>query len=66
MSKEMEYKLFIEEFKGNPIFAIWKIDKEGNKVNPSPMISFGKNKAKELLKYYEELKQFVGEENDQA
>ena len=55
-------KVLIEEYKGNQIFSIWAVDKEGNKQNPSPMLSFGKTKAKELLKYYEELKQFVGEE----
>jgi hypothetical protein len=54
-------KVFIEDYKGNKMFSIWPVDHEGNKTAAFPIISFGKTKAKELLKYNEELKKYVGE-----
>ena len=67
MAKSTEPKLtkcFIEDYMGKPMFSIWPVDSEGNKTANFPIISFGKAKAKELLKYNEELKEYVGEEND--
>lgn len=57
--KEKETKVFIDEFKGNKVFGIWEIDKEGNNVSDRPAFSFGKAKAKLILNHLEELKNFV-------
>lgn len=50
---------FTEEYNGHPLFAIWHVDAEGNKTKNSPLISFGKVKAAEIMKHVEELKKFL-------
>lgn len=61
MSKqEIKTKVFIEEFKGNKMFAIHKVDDNGEKIeNYSLVINFGKAKALEISKHAEELNDFV-------
>jgi hypothetical protein len=53
--------VFIDEFKGHRIFAIWAIDEEGNKKGKAPLVSFGVKKAQSILTYMDELKNFVSE-----
>lgn len=61
---EVETKVFIEEFKGNKMFAIWPVNAEGEKVGEYPAFSFGAVKASKVLKHIEELKEFVlGKDN---
>jgi len=55
----MAVKVFIEEFKGNKLFAIFEVDGAGNKAKQYPEISFGGRKAADLLDNIEELKKFV-------
>jgi hypothetical protein len=50
----------ISEFKGKPVLRIPTVD------NPDPntswhWLSFGKNKAKAIVKYFEEIKKFAEE-----
>ena len=47
------------EFKGNPVLGIYEIDDKGEK-RPYPF-SFGKKKARDIVKHYEEIKAFAEE-----
>lgn len=60
-SSSPDTKVFIDEFKGHRIFAIWAIDEEGNKKGKAPLVSFGVKKAQSILTYMDELKNFVSE-----
>lgn len=57
-----EVKTIVEkgEFKGHPTFTIWEVDEEGNK-SKYPLIAFGKNKAKAIIKHQKEISEFIGE-----
>lgn len=62
--KEKETKVFLEEYKGSPTFSIWEVDANGDKVDKYPVVSFGKGKAKEIIKHIIDLKAFVYGEDD--
>lgn len=53
----MKTELEISNFKGNDIFSIWEVDKNGIR-NPSPIISFGRFRGSLILQYINELKDF--------
>ena len=55
MSNETKTQVFFDQFKGEPIFAVWKVDDSGEKVGKYPIVSFGKGKGLEILKHFEEL-----------
>lgn len=57
-------KVFIDEFKGYPIFAVWEIDDNENKKGSKPIISFGLKKAKSIINHLGELKEWVSEEDE--
>ncbi|MBK26679.1 MAG: hypothetical protein CME70_21945 [Halobacteriovorax sp.] len=63
----MEYephKCVEDEFKGNKILKIIKVDDEGNEIEKfGTIVSFGFKKAAYIVKNIEEIKKFV-EEND--
>lgn len=54
-----ETKVFIEDFKGNKLLAIWEVDQDGNKVGAFPIISFGRKKAEAIVKHENEVKNWV-------
>jgi hypothetical protein len=51
-------KVFIEEFKGHPIFAVWEVNGDGQKQGKAPIISFGKAKASVILEHLNLLQAF--------
>lgn len=59
--KEKETAVKFDEFKGSRIFGIWEVDEEGNNVSERPLVSFGKGKAKAIVKHIEELQEFIDE-----
>lgn len=61
----MSTAVFLEEFKGYPIFAIYKVGKNGRKIGFKPTISFGATKAKAILAHLEELKEWVETQVDE-
>ncbi len=57
---EQKPKPVIDEYKGKPVLRIPTVD------NPDPTnawhwVSFGKNKAKAIIKYFDEIKKFAEE-----
>tara|TARA_R110002072_G_scaffold1989_2_gene16366 strand:+ start:81794 stop:81991 length:198 start_codon:yes stop_codon:yes gene_type:complete len=60
MSELPPHKFGIEEFKGNKIIKIYKVDEEGNELEKyGTVISFGLTKAKYVLEHIDEIKEFV-------
>ena len=55
----MKTKVFLEEFKGHPMFAIWEVDEQGNKIGQYPLLSMGAKKANALAAHIQELKAFT-------
>lgn len=58
MNDDDKVKPEVSEFKGNPVLRIPLVE------NPSPDVawhwfSFGKNKAKAIVKWFEEIKKFA-------
>jgi hypothetical protein len=54
-------KVFIEEFKGSPVFVIKELDENGipKETKYGPFLSFGIKKANAIVEHLEELKKFV-------
>lgn len=62
MSDLSPHKTMTDEYKGNKIFKIYKIDDEGNEVEKyGTIVSFGVNKAKYILENIDKIKEFVNE-----
>lgn len=61
MSEDLApHEVTVEEFKGNKIFKIFKVDDEGNEVEKyGTIVSFGVSKAKYILEHVEDIKKFV-------
>lgn len=60
----MKTKVFEDEFKDQPMFAVFKVDEDGKKgEKDKPVVSMGIKKAKFILKHFKELKDYV-EENE--
>lgn len=61
MSKELApHAVGIDEYKGNKILKIYKIDDEGNEVEKyGTIVSFGVTKARYILEHIEDIKNFV-------
>lgn len=61
MAKELDaHKVVIDEFKGNPLLKIVKVDEEGNELEKySTAVSFGLTKAKYILANIEGIQKFV-------
>ena len=57
----MKTKVFIENFKGHDLFAIFEVDEQDNKIKPTPYISFGASKAAAIMAHKNELEQFTKE-----
>ena len=61
MSKELDpHNVTVEEFKGNKILKIYKVDEEGNELEKySTIMSFGVTKAKYLIENIDAIKKFI-------
>jgi len=61
MSSELvPHNVAVDEFKGNKILKIYKIDEEGNELEKyGTIVSFGLTKAKYILEHIEDIKKFV-------
>jgi len=57
-------EVFIDEFKGYPVFAIWAVDSVGNKSGGKSVVSFGLAKALAILRHLDEVEQWVNEEQE--
>lgn len=55
----MKTKVFLDEFKGHKVFAVWEIDNNGNKVGQYPVFSLGAKKAIALSNHLEEFKDYI-------
>lgn len=55
----MMTKVFIDEFKGSKVFAVWEVDGSGNKVGQYPLFSMGGKKAVALMHHIEDFKEFA-------
>ena len=52
----------VDEYKGNKILKIYKVDEEGNELEKyGTIVSFGLTKAKYILEHIEDIKKFVEE-----
>ncbi len=58
--KKEESQIFFEEYKGKPVMRIPLVDAP-SQSNTWHWFSFGKNKAKAIVKYFEEIKKFAEE-----
>lgn len=56
----MKTKVFLDEFKGHKLFAVWEVDDNGDKVGQYPLFSLGAKKAIALATHLEEFKDYVG------
>ena len=55
-----KHKCVTDEYKGNPLLKIIKIDDEGNEIEKfSTIVSFGYKKAAYILQNIEEIQKFV-------
>lgn len=63
MSNELApHNITVEEFKGNKIFKIYKVDDDGNELEKyGTIVSFGLTKARYILEHVEDIKKFVEE-----
>ena len=56
------HEVTIEEFKGNKIFKIFKVDEEGKELEKyGTVVSFGLTKAKYIIEHIDDIKKFVEE-----
>jgi hypothetical protein len=62
----MKTKVFYDEYKGHKLFAIWKVDEDGNKIGDKPEYSFGRKKAKVLAPHVGEISTFIEQNQDGA
>ena len=62
MSELAPHKTIIDEYKGNKILKIYKVDEDGNEIEKyGTIVSFGLNKAKYILENIDSIKDFVNE-----
>ena len=62
----MKTGVFLDEFKGSKIFAVWEIDGAGNKVGQYPLFSLGTKKAVALMRHLEEFKTYAEKAQNEA
>lgn len=66
MSKDLApHAVCIDEYKGNKILKIYKVDDEGNEVEKyGTIVSFGVTKARYILEHIEDIKKFVESQSE--
>lgn len=57
----MKTKVFLEKFKGYPVFAVWQVDDSDQKLGSYPLFSLGTNKAVALLNHIDDFTAFAKE-----
>jgi len=57
-------KVFVEEFKGKELCAIWEVTADGEKVGSFPVLSFGAKKAEAIIKHMAEIKSYLESHKD--
>jgi hypothetical protein len=55
----MRTKVFNEHFKGYPMFSVWEVDDNDQKVGSYPLFSMGSKKAIALLKHIDDFMHFA-------
>jgi hypothetical protein len=55
----MKTKIFLDNFKGHKMFAVWEVNDQGEKQGEFPIVSFGGKKATAVANHIEELKDYV-------
>lgn len=55
----MKTKVFMDEFKGHKLFAVWEVNDQGQKVGDKPLFSLGARKAIALANHLEDFKDYV-------
>lgn len=59
-SELVPHAVGVDEYKGNKILKIYKIDEEGKELEKyGTIVSFGLTKAKYILEHFEDIKKFV-------
>jgi len=53
----MNTKLFVDEFKGFKVLAVWEVDDNGLKKGDYPIISLGRKKLRAVVDHVEEIKE---------
>ena len=59
----METEIFMEEFKGFPVLAVWQVE-NGIKKGKLPIVSFGFKKAKAIVDNIEAIQEWVEEQEE--
>lgn len=59
--KKTKLEAFSDEFKGSPMFQIWEVTSEGEKIGDRPKLSIGEKKLKLIVEHLEDVKAFLGE-----
>lgn len=57
----MKTKAFLEKFKGYPVFSVWQVDENDQKLGQYPLFSLGTSKAAALLNHIEDFTNFAKE-----
>ncbi len=52
----MNTKLFVDEFKGFKVLAVWEVDDNGLKKGDYPIISLRRKKLRAVVDHVEEIK----------
>ena len=55
----MKTKIFLDEFKGHRLFAVWEVNEQGEKLGSYPLFSLGAKKAIALMSHLEEFKDYA-------
>ena len=61
------HKVGVDEYKGNKILKIFKVDEEGNELEKyGTIVSFGLTKAKYIIEHFDEIKKFIDEHSENS
>lgn len=56
-------QVFFEKYKGYPVVAIWRVDENGEKLDETPLVSFGERKARAILKHIDEIQKWFEQQD---
>lgn len=55
----MKTRVFLEKFKGYPMFTVWAVNDAGEKIDAYPLFSMGGKKSIALYNHLEDFKAFA-------
>lgn len=58
--KKAKYEVFLEEYKGTEVIAIYEVDSDGDKVRNFPLVSMGRKKWEVVLANRNKVKELLG------